>query len=155
MAIELTEKKLKLIEELGVLVEQGGIQPAAARILSLLIVSDKTELTFEEIYETLNMSKSAASNAINFLISTDRVEYITQPGERRRYFRCKLKSIKDNVQKSLAGMDAVNIVLKKVLDQRPVGTKEFNTNLEELTQFMDFMKQELPVLIQKWEAQKS
>ena len=139
----------------GVLVEQGGIQPAAARILSLLIVSDKTELTFEEIYETLNMSKSAASNAINFLISTDRVEYITQPGERRRYFRCKLKSIKDNVQKSLAGMDAVNIVLKKVLDQRPVGTKEFNTNLEELTQFMDFMKQELPVLIQKWEAQKS
>jgi DNA-binding transcriptional regulator GbsR (MarR family) len=152
--MELTDKKLRLIEEMGVLHEQGGMQPAAARILALLLVSDKTELTFEEIYETLKISKSATSNALNFLLSTDRVEYITNPGERRRYFRCKLKSLKDGVQKSLAGMEAYNTLLKKVLDQRPVGTREFNTNLEETTQFLDFLKEELPVLFQKWETRQ-
>ncbi|HET7897391.1 MAG TPA: hypothetical protein VFL47_06970, partial [Flavisolibacter sp.] len=149
------DSKLRLIEELGVLQEQGGMQPAAARIMALLLVSDKTELTFEEIYETLNISKSAASNAINFLLNTDKVEYITQPGERRRYFRCKLKSLNDGIQKSLAGLDAYNTVLKKVLNQRPVGTKEFNAKLEETTQFLDFLKEELPVLFQKWEARRS
>src|SRR5215831_18960143 len=131
----LTDKKLGLIEELGVLQEQNGMQPAAARILALLLVAENPELSVEEIYETLNLSKSAASNSLGFLQSTDRVEYITRPGERKRYFRCKVQSLKSGLQKSLAGMQAVNIVLKKVLEQRPHGTKEFNAKLEEITQF--------------------
>lgn len=154
MSATLTDNKLRLIEELGVLHEQAGMQPAAARILALLLISDKTELTFEEIYETLHISKSAASNALNFLLSTGRVEYMTQPGERRRYFRCKLQSLKDGVQKSLTNLDAFNVILKKVLDQRPVGTREFNSKLEETTQFLDFLKEELPLLYQKWEERK-
>jgi len=154
MAVKVSDKKLKLVEELGVLYEQSGMQPAAARILALLLVSDKTELTFDEIYETLKMSKSAASNALNFLLTTDKVEYMTQPGERRRYFRCKLPSLKDGVQKALAGMDAFNVLLKKVLDQRPAGTREFNATLEETTQYLDFMKDELPALFQKWEKRR-
>lgn len=154
MPVELAIKKLKLIEELGVSYERSGMQPAAARILALLLVSDKTELTFEEIYETLKTSKSAASNALNFLMDTGRVEYITKPGERRRYFRFKLQSLKEGVQKSLDGLDSFNVLLKKVLQQRHPGTKEFNTSLEETTHFLDFMKEELPVLLQKWETKK-
>lgn len=154
VSVELTEKQRKLIEEVGVLHEQSGMQPAAGRILALLLVSARTELTFEEIYEALNLSKSATSNALNFLLSTGRVEYLTQPGERRRYFRFKLQSLKEGVQRSLAGLEAFNIVLKKVLDQRPVGTKEFNATLEETTQFLDFLKEELPLLFQKWESRK-
>src|SRR3954464_524153 len=99
MPIALTDNKLNLIEELGVLQEQSGMQPAAARILSLLLISDQTELTFEEIYETLHLSKSATSNALNFLLNTSKIEYITHSGERRRYFRFKLQSLKDGVEK--------------------------------------------------------
>lgn len=154
MTIQLTDKKLQLIEELGVLYEQSGMQPAAARILALLTVSDRYELSFEEIYETLNISKSAASNAINFLLNTDRLEYTTHPGERKRYFRCKVKSMKEGVQKSLAGMEAFNNILKQVLEQRSKETKEFNTSLTEVTQFLDFLQQELPAVIEKWETRK-
>jgi DNA-binding transcriptional regulator GbsR (MarR family) len=150
MSIELNDKKKKLIEELGVIHEGAGMQPAAARIMSLLMVSDETELTFEELYETLNMSKSAASNALNFLLSTDRVEYITRSGERKRYFRVKLKSIRDGVGKFLEGMHNYNQVLKRVLDQRPVRTREFNNNLEAMIGFNDFIKEEMPGLIEKW-----
>jgi predicted transcriptional regulator len=155
MMSELTDSKLRLIEELGVLHEGSGMQPAASRIMALLLVSDKTELTFEEIYENLNLSKSAASNALNFLLSTERIEYITRPGERRRYFRAKLKSIKDNIGKFLSGTNAFNVVLKKILAQRPVGTGEFNASLEEATQFLDFLQQELPGLIEKWDRRKA
>ena len=154
MPIELTDNKLKLIEELGVLYEQGGMQPAAARISSLLLVSDQTELTFEEIYETLHLSKSATSNALNYLLSTGRVEYITHPGERRRYFRCKLQSLKEGVQKSLINIGAFNVIIKKVLAQRPFSTKEFNANLEQVSDFLDFIIKELPVLFQKWEESR-
>lgn len=154
LAIPLTDKQLKLIEELGVLHEKGGMQPAAARILSLMMVSDKVELTFEEIYETLNLSKSATSNALNFLLSTDRAEYITKPGERKRYFRFKLRSLKEGIQQSLVGIGAFNVLLKEVLRLRPDRTGEFNASLQESSQFLDFISQELPKLYQKWEAQK-
>ncbi len=152
--VQLTDKKLRLIEELGVLYEQSGLQPAAARILALSIVSDKHELSFEEIHETLNISKSAASNAINFLLSTDRLEYTTNPGERKRYFRIKVNSLKDGIQKSLAGIETFNALLKQALEQRPEETKEFNASLAEITQFLDFLKMELPLLYQKWENRK-
>ncbi len=154
MAVQLTDKKLRLIEELGILHEQSGMQPAAARILALLVVSDRPELSFEEIYETLNISKSAASNAINFLLNTGKLEYTTNPGERKRYFRLKVKSMKEGVQKSLAGMEKLSALLKQVLEQRPRDTREFNTNLSEIIGFMDFLKTELPSLIEKWEKRK-
>lgn len=151
----LTENKLQLIEEMGVLHEQHGMQPAAARILALLMISDTVELAFEEIYETLGISKSAASNAINILINTDRVEYITRPGERRRYFRLKTKGLKDVIQKSISSFDAMNAMLKRVLEVRTAETTEFNKSLKEITEFLDFLKSELPNLYRKWESRKN
>ena len=153
-SIPLTDKQLKLIEELGVFHEQSGVQPAAARILSLLLVSDRIELSFEEIYETLNLSKSATSNALNSLISTQRLEYITKPGERKRYFRFKIRSLKEGIQKSLEGINAFNTLLKKVIALRTESTGEFNSDLDEVAQFLDFMQIELPRLFQKWETRK-
>lgn len=155
-SIIMTEKQLRLIEKLGVFYEQQAfMQPAAARILALLLVSDNTELTFEEIYETLNLSKSATSNALNFLLNTEKVEYITQPGERRRYFRFKIRNLKEGVQKSLEGITAYNVLLKEVLTLRADKTSDFKVSLEESSHFLDFIKDELPRLFQKWESGKS
>lgn len=154
MSIQLSDKKLKLIEGLGMHFEKSGMQPAASRILSLLMVSDQNELTFEEIYETLNISKSAASNGIKFLIGTERVEDITRPGERKRYFHCKVKSLNEGVQRSLNNIEIFNSLLKEVLAQRSEETKEFNKGLEEVVGYLDFMKMELPALFQKWENLK-
>lgn len=154
MSIQLSDKKLKLIEELGMYFEKSGTPPAAARIYGLLMISDQNELTFEEIYETLNISKSAASNGINLLIGTDRVVYITRPGERKRYFRCKVQSLSEGVQRSLNNMEVFNSLLKEVLVQRSEETKEFNKGLEEVVDYLDFMRMELPALFKKWESLK-
>lgn len=154
MTVQLSDKKLKLIEELGIHNEKSGMQPAASRVFALLMISDENELTFEEIYETLNISKSAGSNAINLLIDTHRVEYITRPGERKRYFRIKVISLKEGVQRSLGNLEVFNSLLKQVLAERTSETKEFNEGLSEVVGFLDFMKKELPLLFQKWENLK-
>lgn len=154
MTLKLSEKQLKLVEELGIYYEKTDLQPAAARIYALLMVSDRNELTFEEIYENLNISKSAASNAINLMIGTQRVEYITRPGERKRYFRCKVESLTDGMQKSLYSLEVFNSLLKEVITLRPEDTKEFNDNLKEVVDFLDFISLELPLLVQKWKNKK-
>lgn len=63
----LNEKKLELIERIGVFHERRGMQPLMGRILGLLLVLDEAEATFDEIIEYLNVSKSAVSNALNIL----------------------------------------------------------------------------------------
>ena len=150
MEFKLTEEQKKLIEEIGVSKEQEGLQPAAARVYALLFVSNKTELTFDEIREALKLSKSATSNALNFLLSVSIIEYITLPGDRKRYFRMNLTNWGKNLQKRIESGLKGNALLKKVLNQRPPETAEFNQRLAELIEFTDFLQKEIPLLLDRW-----
>jgi DNA-binding transcriptional regulator GbsR (MarR family) len=77
---KITQGQKELVEKLGVFYEKSGMQPASCRVMALLLVADQTELTFEEIQQSLSISKSATSGAINLLLTVNRVEYITRPG---------------------------------------------------------------------------
>ena len=91
------QKQDELIEKIGVHFEKEGLQPVAARILSLLTVSDKEEQTFDEIRDTLKISKSAASNGINLLLKINSIEYITKLGDRKRYFKTVNTDVSKNI----------------------------------------------------------
>ncbi|MCW3083320.1 MAG: hypothetical protein JWP12_686 [Bacteroidetes bacterium] len=150
--IKITEEQLKLIEKLGVVFEKLGLTPAAARIEGLLLVADNTELTFDEIRETLNISKSATSNAINMMLSMDRIEYITKPGDRKRYFRTHIANWKDSVKEKFAETGMLHEIMKEVLQQRTASTKEFNKSLSEFISLFEYLRKEIPLLFKKWEA---
>ncbi len=154
MEIKLTQKQKELIEKNGVFLERTGMSPAQARILSLLLVSDRTELTFDEIYHTLKMSKSAASNAINSLLVMERLEYHTKPGDRRRYFSNHINAHEENFEKAMIKMLEVNKLLKEILENRTKATKDFNSKLQRLILFMEFLQKELPDVYNKWRKQQ-
>jgi DNA-binding transcriptional regulator GbsR (MarR family) len=150
----LTDKQKKIIQKIGIAAEKDGLQPAAARIIGLLYVSDKPELTFEEIMEALQISKSATSNALNLLLHTGRLEYITFSGDRKRYFRIKVSDWREGFAKKLEDMTSFNLLLKEVLKERTTETVEFNKSLEELADFMAYINNELPGLLEKWEQSR-
>ena len=150
----LTEKQKTLIEKIGIAIESEGLQPVAARIIGLLYVSDKPELTFDEITEALRISKSATSNGVNLLLQTERIEYITFSGDRRRYFRLKISDWRQDFTRRIEHMTKFNILLRQVLEVRTKETPEYNKNIEELIDFLDFVFQQMPMLLQKWEANK-
>src|ERR1039457_1717695 len=104
--VVLSTKQKELIERIGIFFEHQGLPPAVARICGLLLISDRLELTFEEIYTTLNISKSAASNAINLLLNTHKVEYITKPGDRKRYFKMSIDQWEDLLMQKFQGFSA-------------------------------------------------
>ncbi len=139
---------------MGVYGEKGGNAPAPSRIMALLLVSDETELTFEEIYETLQISKSAASNGVNALLTSERIEYITKPGDRKRYFRSRIGQFTNDFEKKFQQMLHLSQLMKEILEQRPKATKEFNANLQNVISFMEFLQGELPELYKKWKKNK-
>lgn len=152
--VSLSEHQKNLIERFGVYIEREGSSPAQARIVALLLISDSTELTFEEIYQTLQISKSAASNAINSLLAAEKIEYITRSGDRKRYFRSKIANWDGDFNKKLTRLFEVNNFMKEILAQRPKATAEFNNNLRRVIDFMEFLQAELPELYKKWEKIK-
>lgn len=141
----------ELIEELGVVLEKTNNIPVVARIFALLIVSDQPELTFDQIRELLNISKSATSNAIKILLMTNAIEYITKPQDRKRYFRSYFGHWNERVKKDLGYLTDVVAVLKKIAMQRPSNTVEVNQNLKKSIRFMEFIISEVPNLYKKWE----
>jgi DNA-binding transcriptional regulator GbsR (MarR family) len=150
MGIELSNNQKELIEKFGVIQEGMGLPPAVSRVNALLMISEKLELTFDEIRETLKLSKSATSNAINFLLQQENIGYKTHLGDRKRYFYSKLERWKDKFRKDISGLSAYTEVLKEIQINRSGESKEFDKKLEELSEFMDYFTSETISLIDKW-----
>jgi DNA-binding transcriptional regulator GbsR (MarR family) len=150
----ITEKQRILIEQLGVFYEQEGFHPAGARIMALLLIADRNELTFDEIKDALNISKSATSTAINLLINTKRIEYFTNPGERKRYFRATIVNWKKHMKEKLEEIIKMSSIMEAIIEQRPATTADFNNSLKEVHSFMTFFHKEIPLLIERWKETK-
>ncbi len=80
-------QKKELVEKLGVNFEKlNKLAPVAARIFATLILTEKKGITFEELVEELNASKSTVSTNLEHLQSLNKVSYLTRSGDRKRYF---------------------------------------------------------------------
>ncbi len=89
-----------LVEEVGVLIEErADLSPLAARIYATLILASKEGLTFEDIVEAHQASKSSVSNNLNVLLMLNYAEYYTKPGERKRYFKASKYYVKTAMEK--------------------------------------------------------
>ena len=150
----LSEKQIELIEKIGIYFEQG-MQPAAARILALLIVSDKEALIFDEIREILKLSKSATSNGINFLLSVKKIEYFTKSGDRKRYFKWSPSNTINHFKEGIEKLLGLSILFEEAIKQKE-NKDSFNTKrLDELTDLMNFLHKEMPIVFNKWEHSRS
>ncbi|TRZ45866.1 GbsR/MarR family transcriptional regulator [Robertkochia solimangrovi] len=89
LSSEHIEKRRKdLVEQLGVFIEmKDDLPPMAGRILAHLIMESEHGVTFDELVETLQASKSTISTNLNLLVKLNRIDYYTKSGERKRYYR--------------------------------------------------------------------
>jgi len=153
--MQLTEKQQELIEIIGVFHEQNGLQPALGRILGLIMVAESAEATFDEIVASLSLSKSAVSSALTLLQIQNKVEYITKPGERKRYFRLKKANWEHDLKNGISSGLQFSSILDEVLTIRNDTNPEFNKHLENVRDFMLFLQKEIPVIIDRYMEQQA
>ena len=128
---ERIQKQREVIENIGMYFDKEGFQPIAGRILGLLMVMDKEQFTFDEIVEELQISKSSASNALRNLEIRGHIEYITLPGDRKRYFRLKRQDafamIREFEDKIRLMSDMLNKIISLKADKNSTNCKIYNT----------------------------
>lgn len=75
------------IERLGLLAEESGMPRMAGRVLGWLLISHEPLQSFGEIVDGLGASKGSISSMTRFLVQLGLIERVTQPGDRRDFFR--------------------------------------------------------------------
>ncbi|OBX24338.1 MULTISPECIES: GbsR/MarR family transcriptional regulator [Bizionia] len=101
MTNEICNQKQRLVEKLGVAIEQKDqLAPIAARILSYIILTGKVGSTFEDLVSNLCASKSTISTHLNHLADMKKLLYFTKPGDRKKYYTIN----HDNIMISIEAM---------------------------------------------------
>ncbi len=147
------EKQKELIECIGRRHEQEGFQPVTARILGLLMVMDKEEYTFDEIVREMNISKSAASTALKNLEIRGAVEYITYPGDRKRYFRVVAEEADEmarDFEKKL--LEAIKII-NKIIELKKDKHSRNALYLAKIARGLDFLKHRIGDIIAEYKKE--
>ncbi|MDR4989309.1 MAG: hypothetical protein RG741_10780 [Bacteroidales bacterium] len=79
-------ERISFIEETGILLESMGTTRMSGRILGYLMVTDKEMVSFDELCQVLQASKSSISTNVKTLITLHFIKPITLPGDRKTYY---------------------------------------------------------------------
>lgn len=108
MTRDICDKKMKLVEKLGVHLEsRENLAPVAARILSYIILTGKRGATFDEMVMVLCASKSTISTHLNHLQDLQKIEYFTKTGDRKKYFIVNKNSILHHIDAMISEWETI------------------------------------------------
>jgi DNA-binding transcriptional regulator GbsR (MarR family) len=151
----LSTRQRDLIERIGVLHDRFGMRPVEGRILGLLLVSGEPELTFDQIRETLDLSKSATSTALHNLQAIGSVEYRTRPGDRKRYFRKSYTDWEEAfVERGIRYLE-IRHLLVEALEFKDRQDTESRESLERMIEFLSFLEESIDDAYQRWQDNKT
>ena len=154
--IEVSAKAINVdkqeVEDLGAFFERRGMTPMEARVFALLLLAEPHYQDFYTIQEALAASKSSISNALNRLMTSRRVDYLTLPGDRKRYFKVNpelwLEEMKAEIASVVPMMDRIDAIVQR---RQGMNTPEFNRGLSRIHAFFAFMVQEFPKMLARWD----
>lgn len=150
----LEKQKKELIEQLGVQLENDKLAPLAARVMATLILNGKQGVTFEQLVNELNASKSTISTHLEQLQATNRIKYFTKTGERKRYFIINPDLMLNVIDEMIAKWETETKIHEKILDYKKSHNElcqqreEFKFDLEFQKDFLTFLR-EATTAIQK------
>lgn len=141
----------RFVERFALTMVESGLPRMPARVFAALLASDEGKLTAAELAAALHVSPAAISGAVRYLTQVGMISRERDPGRRRDHYRVdadmwyEMTTRREQTlarwAKDLAvGIDAVGA-------DTPAGAR-----LTETRRFFDFLRDEMPQLMEKWHA---
>ncbi|MEU8804347.1 MarR family transcriptional regulator [Spirillospora sp. NPDC048819] len=136
-------------EHLALVLAQGGLQKATARVLAAFMFADEDSVTAPDLAERLGISSGSVSGAIKMLSTVGLIERAPAPGSRREHYR-----VREGAWATL--MSAQNGMVQAMFKAADRGIEAAGPDspaarrLEEMRDFYGFMFREMPALIERW-----
>jgi DNA-binding transcriptional regulator GbsR (MarR family) len=145
------QKVKEQVERIGIVCDKDGMPPLAGRMVGFFMLAEPPHKTFEELVEFLQASKSAISTTLRFLEGQGMVEYITFPGDRKRYFRLSVENWDRVILSKMDFLKAMQMRVSEVIASRSDKYPEFNNGLKAMYALYDIFLESMPKLIQLWQ----
>ncbi|MFG2090295.1 MULTISPECIES: GbsR/MarR family transcriptional regulator [unclassified Spirillospora] len=136
-------------EHLALVLAQGGLQKATARVLAAFMFADEDSVTAPDLAERLGISSGSVSGAIKMLSTVGLIERAPAPGSRREHYR-----VREGAWATL--MSAQNGLVQAMFESADRGIEAAGPDspaarrLDEMRDFYGFMFREMPALIERW-----
>ncbi|NHD16719.1 MULTISPECIES: GbsR/MarR family transcriptional regulator [Actinopolyspora] len=143
----------RFVERFALDFSEAGFPRMAARVFVRLLVTDEGSCTAAELARSLQVSAAAISGAVRYLIQVGLVVREREPGSRRDHY-----TVRDDMwYEAFAQRDEQfqhweNTLLEGV---SALGAETAaGSRLDETRRFFEFLRAELPKLMDKWRAQE-
>jgi hypothetical protein len=148
------EARVGYVEDFGMLFEGVGGSRMVGRVLGLLLISETSELSADEIAGRLRASQGAISNATRTLMRIGLLRRLTRPGERRAYFRVNPDAWQETTRQQIVGSRAFREMAERGLDLAGPGDPEVRRGLEAMRDFYGFWERELSAVLARWDEEE-
>ncbi len=147
-----TNERVNFIEETGLLFENLGTTRMAGRILGYLMVSDKEMVSFDELCQVLQASKSSISTNIKALVTLHFVKPHTLSGDRKTYYMLSPElNWVEYLMKRIELLKIMKKLFNKGLELRVNKQDKPAQWLRMSIDFYDWVVREYPKFLKQWE----
>ncbi len=143
----------RFIGEIGLVFESLHLPRIAGQIFGALLLAPPEGYTAGDLTEMLQVSKGSVSGMTRLLMHYEMVSRISLPGDRRDRFVVKPGASAEMLLGRMALLTQLQALAHEGLDL--LGPDGDPGPLMEVRDMYAFLQRELPLLIDRWEAQRS
>jgi DNA-binding transcriptional regulator GbsR (MarR family) len=141
------------VEEIGVYLERNGLAKSIGRIVGLLMISPHP-LTLDEMSAELSISKASASLGTRFGEQAHIIQRVSQPGERKTFYRLNDDFWYRSMEARLDGYRHMRDLVAGGIRVLPREPSEVRQRMEDMCDFLTFYLDEYPKLYARWKKQR-
>ena len=143
----------KFVERLAAMLVESGMARMPSRVFATLLASDTGQLTAAELAQRLQASPGAISGAVRYLIQVGLAGREREPGTRHDTYR-----VYDDVwHEAILSRDQVLVRWVTFINEgvTALGDSPAAGRLAETAAFFEFMRDEMPLMMERWNARRA
>lgn len=148
------EAVARFVERFAAVLTDAGVPRMPARVFAALLATDGGRMSAAELSAALQVSPAAVSGAVRYLIQVELLAREREPGSRRDRY-----AIRDDAwYEASLRRDAM---LRRWVDELEAGLVALGPEtpaghrLRESLDFMVFVREELPALLERWQRRRA
>lgn len=139
----------RFIERMGVVAEEEGIPRICGRLLGLMLL-EGGPLSFDDIVDRLQVSRSSVSTNARLLEMRGIIERTGLPGDRHTYYRLADDPYGQMLATTLRRKRQMTRVVEEALEELPPEEAGARGRLEMMRRFHEIVIRNLESVIEKW-----
>lgn len=144
----------KFVERFAADLSDNGFPRMPARVFAVLLVNESGQMTAAELAEALQVSPAAISGAVRYLVLIHFVTRAREAGSRRDVVRVS----EHNWMHATLNQDQVYARMEATLREGVAvlgADSAAGMRVEETRDFFTYLRKELPLVLRRWQDQRS